>query len=210
MSRRRFAGVTGGMAAGLALSKATGMTVQAQETDATVALRHALLMLWTEHMQYTMQVVDAFFNNEEALDAYLDRLLRNQQDIGNALIPYYGEEAGKRQADLLTAHITLAVPVLEAARDNDQQALDAALKDWYANADENGIALSELNPDNWPPELLTNALRMHIDQTVDYSVLLLKKDYPAAIASYDTAHHHMLDLAEVMADGIISQFPEKF
>lgn len=210
ITRRRFAGLTGAMVAGVAVTRATGMTARAQESGDADALRLGLITLWSEHMQYTMQVVDAFFNNQDALDAYLNRLLRNQQDIGNALVPFYGEEAGKRQAQLLTDHINLAVPVLEAARDSDEAGLKTALDNWYANAEENGIALSELNPDNWPPKLLTDALRMHIDQTVEYSVALLKKDYAAAIESYDTAHHHMLDLAVVMANGIIAQFPDKF
>lgn len=209
LSRRAFAAASGVMLAGLTVGKSAALAMQ-EESDAAHDLRHGLLTLWSEHMQYTMQVVDSYFNNPDALEAYLDRLLRNQQDIGDALMPFYGEEAGQKQADLLTEHITLAVPVLDAAKAGDENALNAALDDWYANAEANGVALSELNPENWPPDVLKDALRMHIDQTVDYSVALLNKDYQAAIASYDEAHHHMLMLADVMADGIIAQFPDQF
>ncbi len=161
-------------------------------------------------MQYTYETVDAFFHDQDALQPYLDRLLFNQQEIGDAFKPYYGDEAGQRIADLLTVHIQLAVPVLEAAQAGDDQALTAALDDWYANAEENGLALSELNPDNWPPDVFKDFLRMHIDQTVVYATDLMKKDYASAIASYDVAHGHMLMLPNILTDGIVAQFPDRF
>ncbi|HMZ25123.1 MAG TPA: hypothetical protein PLG24_09270, partial [Saprospiraceae bacterium] len=70
--------------------------------------------LWSDHMQWTYSTVDAFFNNPDGLNGPLNRLLQNQKDIGAAIIPYYGEDAGGQLTKLLTDHITGAVPVLTA------------------------------------------------------------------------------------------------
>jgi hypothetical protein len=38
----------------------------------------------------------------------------------------------------------------------------------------------------------------------------LNKDWTADIEAYDKGHAHMLMFADVLADGIIKQFPKKF
>jgi len=43
------------------------------------------------------------------------RLLRNQEDLGNAIVPFYGKDAGDRLTDLLKQHILIAVNLIEAA-----------------------------------------------------------------------------------------------
>jgi len=136
-------------------------------------------------------------------------LLQNQKDIGNAIKPYYGEEAGNQLTTLLTDHITGAVPVLTAAQSGDQAALGKALDDWYANAEEIGVFLNTANPE-WAKMDMRHMMKTHIDQTVTYSVDLLKKDYNAAIMNYGHAHDHMVMMAEDLARGIAIQFPDKF
>jgi hypothetical protein len=56
----------------------------------------------------------------------MDRLLRNQKDVGNAIKPYHGKAAGNELTALLTEQIQDAVPVLVAARDGDANALGTA------------------------------------------------------------------------------------
>ena len=51
--------------------------------------------------------------------AAVKRLLRNQDDIGNAIKPYYGDAAGDKLTALLKEHITTAAEVVTAAKAND-------------------------------------------------------------------------------------------
>ncbi|QLQ06596.1 MAG: hypothetical protein HZY76_11485 [Anaerolineae bacterium] len=172
-------------------------------------LQSAMQELWAHHMQWTYATVDAFFNNQTALEPTLNRLLQNQKDIGAAIAPYYGQDAANKLTELLTAHINGAVPVLTAAKAGDQAALDKAVADWYANAQEIADFLSAANPENWPQSATGPMMKGHIDTTVAYSVDLLKGDYAKAIQDYDEAYGHMMMLADILAKGIAAQFPDK-
>ncbi|HMW65620.1 MAG TPA: hypothetical protein PKC82_01740 [Chitinophagaceae bacterium] len=177
--------------------------------DPKTQLYGAMQKLWNEHMQWTFATVDAFFHNPKGLDAQLNRLLQNQKDIGNAIIPFYGEAAGKQLSQLLTVHIQEAVPVLTAAKNNDQPGLKKALDDWYVNAQEIADFLAKANA-NWKQEDLRQMMKAHIDQTTAYAVDLLKNDYTNAITKFDEASGHMNMMSAALAAGIIKQFPDKF
>lgn len=175
-----------------------------------IELNKTLRKLWSDHMFWTLATVDAFFNEPKQLDIKLNRLLQNQKDIGAAIVPFYGKEAGDHLAKLLTEHITDAVPVLKAAQANDKAALDNALNDWYKNANEIADFLSSANPKNWPSSATEPALKMHITHTTNYSVNILKGDYGKSIEGFEEALNHMLMLADILSEGIAKQFPGKF
>lgn len=178
--------------------------------EAQLGLYTTMRDLWTDHMQWTWSTVDAFFHDQDGLQAQLDRLLANQADIGAAIVPFYGQEAGDRLTALLTTHIEQAVPVLTAAQEGDQEALDQALADWYANAEEIADFLSAANPDNWPQSGTRPMMQAHIDTTTVYSLDLLSGDYAAAVEDYDEALHHMIMMADTLSAGLIAQFPDEF
>lgn len=175
-----------------------------------VAFQNAVRDLFADHMQWTYCTVDTFFHNPDALKPTLDRLLRNQKEIGAAIVPFYGKKAGDQAAKLFTEHIMLAVPVLTAAKAGDDAALQKALGNWYANAEDIAVFLSSANPKKWPLSATKPMLKEHISTTVLYAVDLLKGDYTGAIQHYDAAYHHMMMMADVLASGIIAQFPHKF
>ncbi|MEU5811243.1 hypothetical protein [Streptomyces sp. NPDC047718] len=198
-----------GSAAGAAVSRHSG-PVKPGQNEKVIGLYTTMHDLWSDHMQWTYTTVDAFFHNQPELQPALDRLLRNQRDIGAAFVPYYGQAAGDQLTALLTTHIEQAVPVLQAAQAGDQAALKKALDDWYANANDIADFLTNANPKNWPRSVTEPMLREHIDQTVVYATDLLKGDYTNAIKHFDEANDHMMTLADILAKGIIAQFPDKF
>jgi len=175
-----------------------------------VTFNGAMRKLWADHMQWTYATVDAYYHDPNGVNAQLTRLLQNQKDIGNAIKPYYGNAAGDTLTSLLNTHINLAVPVLDAAKNNDQPALDQALADWYANAKDIADFLSAANPTNWHQHDMEHMMEMHIDQTTAYAVDLLNNDYTNAIIHYDAAFNHMMEMADALSEGIALQFPGKF
>jgi hypothetical protein len=173
-------------------------------------LNQDMRKLWSDHMHWTLATVESFFHNSDALNSNLTRLLQNQQDIGAAIIPYYGQTAGDQLAALLTEHIELAVPVLEAAQNNDQAALQTAISNWNKNAEDIANFLTAANPDHWPQAATEPALSHHIEHTIDYSVKILNEDYAGVNSSFEHALNHMLELADILSEGIAKQFPNRF
>lgn len=182
-------------------------------TDASAtnerALYSAMRTLWAQHMEWTYSTVVAFATNEPALQPTVTRLLQNQKDIGAAVVPYYGQAAGDQLAALLSAHIEDAVPVLTAAKAGDKPALDTALTQWYANAQQIADFLASANPD-WDQTDMREMMKTHITQTTAYASDILNGDWTAAIAAFDEAEAHMTEMADMLSQGIIAQFPDKF
>jgi hypothetical protein len=178
-------------------------------TDKGAEFGKAMRMLWEDHIMYTRNFIISSLAGLEDAGKIAERLLRNQDDIGNAIKPFYGEEAGTKLSALLRAHILIAADVVKAAKAGDAAGLDAANKKWYANADEIAAFLSGANP-NWKRSDLENMLHKHLEYTTQEVVCRLKKDWAGDIAAYDKGHAHMLMFADVLTTGILMQFPDKF
>ncbi|MBF0483121.1 MAG: glycosyltransferase [Candidatus Omnitrophica bacterium] len=178
-------------------------------TKADIELRLAMRKLWEDHIVYTRNYIISALSDLGDVDAIAGRLLKNQDDIGDAIKPYYGEDAGKKLSALLREHIMIATEVVKAAKMDNKVELDKANKKWNANADDIAVFLSGANP-NWAKQDLTAMLYKHLVLTTGEVVSKLKKDWAADINYYDEGHMHMLMFADMLTDGIEKQFPEKF
>ena len=138
-----------------------------------------------------------------------ERLLRNQDDIGNAIKPVYGEAAGNKLTSLLREHILIAADIVTAAKAGNNDGVAKGQKRWRANADEIAAFLSAANP-NWPIDTMKNMLYKHLATTTSEVVSRLGKDWAADTAAYDEGYAHMMMFADMLTDGIVKQFPDKF
>jgi hypothetical protein len=172
-------------------------------------LRVAMRSLWAQHMEWTYATVVAFASDSPALQATMTRLLRNQADIGDAVAPYYGADAGKQLTDLLTTHIEEAVPVLTAAQSGDKRGLTTAVDAWYANSHEIADFLASANP-SWEQADMRQMMKEHITQTIGYATDVLGGNYDSALDKYDQAEAHMIEMADMLTAGLVEQFPDRF
>jgi hypothetical protein len=166
--------------------------------------------LWEDHIVWTRMVIVSFAADGKDFDPAAARLLANQVDIGNAIAPYYGRQAGKALTRLLQAHILGAVPLLKAAKAGDAAAFDKAKADWYANGDEIAGFLSKANPRYLPLKATKSMMRGHLDQTIAEAAARLGGDWDADIRAYDKIHRHILMMSDAISSGIVKQFPAKF
>ena len=176
---------------------------------ATCQLRMAERKLWIDHVLWTRSFIVSDLSELEDKGQVLERLLKNQDDIGNSIKPYYGEEAGNKLSTLLREHIELAGKVTDAAKSGDKDNLDKYNKLWYKNADEISDFLSAANP-NYSNKELKDMLHKHLQFVTDQVVARLNKDWNADINSFDKGEDHMIMFADMLIDGIVKQFPEKF
>lgn len=202
-------GVFGGGAQALADSQ-TMDRGQADVPARQVALRQDMRALWEEHITWTRMVIVDFAADSPSLTTSATRLLRNQTDIGNAIAPFYGKAAGRQLTTLLRGHILIAVDVLTAAKAGDTPGLTRAQKRWTRNADQIAGFLSSANPTAWPRAEMRSMMRHHLKLTTDEAVARLTGAWGADVRAYDKVHVQALHMADMLSDGIISQFPQRF
>lgn len=214
MKRSQFLGLVGFVAV---VTLAFGAPIRAADKSTSqptmmsnLELRNAMRMLWEEHIVYTRNFIISTLAGLEDAGPVAERLLRNQDDIGNAIKPVYGEEAGKKLAALLRDHILIAADIVNAAKAGDNDKLGKGQERWRKNADEIAVFLGGANPKNWPVPTLKDLLYKHLDYTTAEVVSRLKKDWAGDIKAYDQGHAHMLMFADALTDGILAQFPDKF
>ncbi len=184
---------------------AKGQTITQKQVDFKMEMRR----LWEDHVTYTrMVIVEAAANVSDPVT--VPRLLKNQEDIGNAIKPYYGDAAGNQLTALLKQHIVIAADVLNAAKAGNSTALDASLKQWYANADKIALFLSQANPTYWPESAVKSMLYTHLNLTTAEAVARLHGDWTTDIQTYDKIVTQAMMMADALADGIIGQFPGMF
>jgi hypothetical protein len=182
----------------------------ASRTTSRLAFHDAMRKLWEDHITWTRLAIVSFAGGLLDLAATEQRLLRNQQDIGDAIKPYYGAAAGKRLTKLLREHILGAVAVLTAAKAGDQAQLQQASAAWYANANQTADFLHSANPRNWPRAAMRSMMKTHLDQTLREATDRLTGNYAADIRDYDAVHRHILAMADELSAGIMRQFPGRF
>ncbi|UED74834.1 glycosyltransferase [Brevibacillus sp. DP1.3A] len=174
-----------------------------------VKLQGDMRKLWVDHMIWTRGYLISALAGLEDQEKVLARLLKNQVDIGNAIKPYYGEEAGKKLAELLSEHIVIAGKIIDAAKKGDQATLEKLNKEWFRNADDIAKFLSSANP-NWPEKDVKEMMYTHLKLLSDNLQARLKKDWDADIAAFDKGEEHIISMADVLTAGIIKQFPNQF
>jgi uncharacterized protein YukE len=190
-----------------------GHSVATPRNAAQVAFHDAMRKLWEDHVTWTRLAIVTFAADYAGFNETAVRLLENQVDIGDAIKPFYGDAAGAQLTALLHDHITIAVEILQAAKDGDTAAFEDANARWYANANDIADFLSAANPKFWPQDMMRADMKTHLDQTLNEAAHELAGDpdgYAASVADYEEAHLHILAMADMLSSGIIGQFPKRF
>jgi hypothetical protein len=184
-------------------------TVATAPSASAEALRRDMRKLWTDHVVWTRDYIVAAVGDDPSASAAAGRLMKNQEDIGNAVAKFYGAPAGQQLTTLLKEHIAIAVDLVKAAKAGDEPAQGAADDKWQKNAEAIADFLSKANP-NWPRATLVDMMKTHLATTTDEVVARLAKNWEADVRAFDAVYDHILKMSDAIADGIVKQFPDKF
>lgn len=278
---------------------------------ARMAFHDRMRDLWTDHVVYTRNFILSATTGQPDTAEVLQRLLRNQDEIGEAIRPYYGDAAGTQLTSLLRNHIQLAGKALVAAKGTstamqpgvsvdassqyttsrmpsdtvsaradsakawsnaqrptttgrmadttkahrgqdsmtvrsstgrmndttkakqridsttvqspayaqapapttpvvDSASLNQAVAALKANGDSIATFLATANPRGFPREAMRGALQMHITLLLQEVTAQLKKDYSGSVAAFDESQRQAAQMADMLSDGIMKQFPSRF
>lgn len=166
---------------------------------------NTLRRLWIEHVLWTRSfIVSTAFSNADINDV-TRRLLRNPADFTAVLMPFYGAQGAKALENLFTAHLQIAAQLVNAAKAGDSAAVRQARQQWYVNADRIAAFLAGINP-YWNQADWQAMLYEHLRMTENEAVQQLTGRFADSIAQYDAIQNQALEMADVMAQGVIMQF----
>jgi hypothetical protein len=193
---------TGGMAA-------MPMAGSGSQLSPREELRQSMRKLWSDHVIWTRQYIVSAAMDDPSAQAAAARLMKNQEDIGNAIVPFYGAAAGARLTDLLKQHIQIAVDLVAAAKAGDAARQADADARWHRNAADIAAFLSSANP-NWPRQTVLDMLNQHLAFTTQEATARLQHRWSDDVAAFDRIYPQALSMADALSDGIIRQFPNRF
>jgi hypothetical protein len=172
-------------------------------------LRQDMRKLWSDHVIWTRDYVVAAVGDQPDQQAAANRLMKNQEDLGAAVAVYYGKPAGDELTDLLKQHISIAVDVIKSAKAGDKSAQQLADIRWHRNGEEIADFLSKANA-NWPRAALVDMMNKHLSTTTSEVVARLNKNWDDDVRAFDAVYQHIVMMSDVLSDGIIKQFPQRF
>jgi hypothetical protein len=181
----------------------------AKHSAAAAELKQDMRKLWTDHVVWTRDYIIAATADAPDAQAAAARLMKNQEEIGKAVAKFYGASAGQQLTTLLKEHISTAVDVVKAAKSGDKAALQQANSKWEQNAVAIADFLSKANP-NWPRDTLVDMMKQHLSTTTNEVVARLNKNWDDDVRAFDAVYDHILHMSDALAEGIVTQFPDKF
>jgi hypothetical protein len=204
------AAVIVGGAASAASADHTAEAAVLPRSQSAITVRLDWRALWPDQVTWTRSYIVSVLSDLDDVEVVERKLVQNQEQVGNAIAPYYGGLAGHRLAAVLREHIVIAVEIIRAAKAHDARALATAQDRGRKNADALANLLNRARNPFWDKPALQAMFYKHLEYVtmqVDYR---LKQDWAAEIRAYDDGLQHVLLIADMLAEGLVQQFPEKF
>jgi len=193
----------------LVSSQASAVSSSSAHSGAAASLKQDMRKLWTDHVVWTRDYVIAAIGDRPDAQAAANRLMKNQEAIGDAVATFYGAPAGQELTIFLKEHIRIAAELVKAAKAGDKAAQQQADRRWRQNATSIADFLSGVNP-YWPRETLVELMRKHLATTTNEVVARLNQDWDTDVRAFDEVYEHALEMADALTEGIVKQFPDKF
>jgi len=180
-------------------------TASSQECN----LRLTLNQLWTDHVMWTRLVIISALTRLNDVEIAKGRLLQNQVDLGNAITPFYGPQAGNQFALLLRQHILIAIDLVGALLTNNRTHVDNLNQQWHSNANDIASLLSQVNH-YWDRKDLIGMFYQHLQLTAQEIQYRLQENWQSDAINFDQIVAQAQMMAQTFADGIIRQFSQRF
>jgi hypothetical protein len=179
--------------------------------DGAAKLRSALTSLLTDHVYLAGIAINTGVGSgldSGAFKAAAGALDNNSKALSEAIGGVYGAAAGKSFLALWRTHIAMFVDYTKAKATKNDAAARKALADLDGYRSDFGAFLEAANP-NLPKKAVAEELKPHVT-TVAAAIRAVVSKSPKTFDRLAAAASHMPHTADVLAGGIVKQFPAKF
>jgi hypothetical protein len=172
-------------------------------------LRTTMRSLCENHANWTRNLIFCVIDDLPGKEEAFAQLLENQEKIGETIQSFYGTETAIRFTDLMGLHIFMAGHLLNTVKKEDAVQYEEINSDLENNADAIADLLCKTNPDLSSADMKL-MLQINLELTIEEAKARMEKDYVADIKVYEKAHAEMNKFADMLSEGIIRQFPDRF
>lgn len=173
-------------------------------------LRSALGRLLGEHALTATFAVEKSIDGASDFDQAAAALNENAEDLAAAVASVYGETAGASFRTAWTSRTRCILDYAKAAASKDESARTIAAGNLEKAQADLAQFFANANPQHGSKPELMNGLNTQIGQVtlaLDHEV---RGEYAAAYANMETAYAKMLPIADLLAQGISDQYPDRF
>jgi hypothetical protein len=190
-------------------NKPAGWYIDTAEDNAAIeAFESAVEKLWNQYSEYSKSLIISTLSRLEDADAVKARLLKTTEDLGSAIVPYYGEAAAAELTRLLKDRVNKSVEVFNAIK--EQRSTVDLEAGWDANSEALATFLDTADSYNWPKATVLSVLKSQSANSIAQARARFAKDWAADIAANDASCEITYALADTFSSGIINKFPEAF
>jgi len=188
--------------------------------EKTLVFRMDSRTLWTRYSLGMINYSVSSFGNLESTSSVEKNLAKAAAAIGDFFVPYYGIKAGTKIGSLLTVISNNGTKVVESIKNKRDVTPYQVI--WSKQIDELATYLNELNPSQYPVDLLTEQFTSLVNAwTTDFKARYDKDfitdsitlDSILKIAVSGIANHTnkgYSSIADILSRGIIAQYPIAF
>jgi hypothetical protein len=157
---------------------------------------------FTDHAVYTKFVITDIIEALPNLAADLERLMRNQEEIGHLASLSIGTGKGQLLIDSLKEHIRLAGESVKAIKSGDIANINTANTLFLDNAISIGRFLSSLKPEKLPLVSTIEAFKTHAQYVIDIANAQKNRNVNDVVSLYDSYYSHMLSISDALCEAL--------
>lgn len=160
--------------------------------NAKMTLRKA----FTDHAVYTKFVITDIIEALPNLTVDVNRLMKNQEEIGYILSVSIGSEKGIELTNALKEHIRLASESVKAIKSGVAGNANTL---FLEHAETVGRFVSSLNPEKLPLAPIIEAFKKHSQYVIDIATAQKSRTVYDIVTLYDAYYNHILSLSDTLA-----------
>lgn len=164
---------------------------------------------WTERAVWSRQHLVALVAGSPDAGAAAARLLRNHEDVGASLVPYFGQGVGDALTKLLGEQMELVAKTIAAAKARDEVLLAQLDLRGAENAEAIADLLASANA-RWPFQDVLGLLSRQHALLCEQVVARVDKDWDLDARAFDATLVEADAIADLLSDGLAHEFPDRF
>lgn len=165
--------------------------------------------MWSDYSRYLREYVLSVANETEDESLILEKLIQNQEKIALSLKPYYGNYNSNKLSELLKEQIYITSKILHETKNNNNKDVEQINKLKNENSEKIARFLYGIN-ELWKIDLLEEILNKHLNLVCNQINSRINGQWERDIKAYDDDYDHIIMFSDLISDGIIKEFPNKF